>query len=75
MADPTEKTVLLDVVQTLGRIEGQNQLILQAQAQTATSRKEQYRALEAIRSDVQDVKGDLFAATKHVDQIELALPK
>jgi len=70
MTEQTDKTVLLDVVQALGRIEGQNQLILQEQGSAAASRKEQYRALEAIRADVQDVKSDLSTASKRVDMIE-----
>jgi hypothetical protein len=56
-AEQPNKTLLLDLAQTLGRIEGQNQLILQEQARAADGRKEQYRALDEIRGDAREMKG------------------
>lgn len=50
-------TVLLDLVQAMGRIEGQNQMIMQEQGAAARSRKETYQALDQIRGDVTVVKG------------------
>lgn len=52
-------TVLLDLVQAMGRIEGQNQMIMQEQGAAARSRKETYQALDQIRGDVREVKGDV----------------
>lgn len=72
MADdtPPSNTVLLDLAQTLGRIEGQNQLILMEQARAAESRKDQYEALEEIRTDVHDVRGKVTSVTDKVQAIE-----
>jgi hypothetical protein len=52
-------TVLLDLVQAMGRIEGQTQMIMQEQGNAARSRRETYQALNQIRGDMREVKGDV----------------
>ena len=52
----TSKTLLLDVLQAVGRVEGQNQLILTEQARASDARKEIYRAIEGVTGDVRGIK-------------------
>lgn len=61
---------LLDLAQTLGRIEGQNQLILQEQGQAALARQEQQSALETIRVDIVKANEKLSKVTDRVTAIE-----
>lgn len=63
-------TVLLDLVQAMGRIEGQNQMIMQEQGAAARSRKETYQALEQIRGDVHVVKGTVQTVSDRVTAME-----
>lgn len=63
-------TLLLDLAQSLGRIEGQNQLILQEQARAAEGRKEQYQKLDEVRRDVREVKSTADAVATRMTTIE-----
>lgn len=63
-------SILLDLYETMGRIEGQNQLIIQEQGRASESRKEQYRALDEIRNDARDVKGRVDAIASQVGLLE-----
>ena len=58
--------LLLDLAQALGRIEGQNQLILQEQGRASENRKEQYEALEDVRANLADMKRDVTSVTASV---------
>ncbi|HWL05678.1 MAG TPA: hypothetical protein VNQ99_12215 [Xanthobacteraceae bacterium] len=58
--------LLLDLAQALGRIEGQNQLILKEQGRASENRKEQYEALEEVRSNLAEMKRDVTSVTASV---------
>lgn len=64
------ETFLLDLAQTLGRIEGQNQLILTEQGNAALARQEQQEALEKIRRDILLANEKLSKVTDRVTAIE-----
>jgi hypothetical protein len=68
--DAANPTVLLDIVQSLGRVEGQNALILQEQARAADGRKAQYQALDEIRARTQTLESKLDAVSGRVTTIE-----
>jgi hypothetical protein len=67
-------TLLLDLVQGMGRIEGQNQLILQEQSRAADGRKEQYRALDELRRDARDLKFTVAEIDTRVSRISAMEP-
>lgn len=69
-AEQPNSTFLLDMAQALGRIEGQNQLILQEQGQAALARQEQQSALETIRVDIVKANEKLSKVTDRVTAIE-----
>jgi len=58
--------LLLDLAQALGRIEGQNQLILQEQGRASDSRKDQYEALEKVRADLAEMTHAVTGVTSSV---------
>lgn len=68
--DLPSNAFLLDLAQTLGRIEGQNQLILQEQGQAALARQDQQSALETIRVDIVKANEKLSKVTDRVTAIE-----
>jgi hypothetical protein len=63
-------TFLLDLAQSLGRIEGQNQLILQEQGNAAESRKAMYQSIDAIKVDVSAANHKLTSVADRVAAIE-----
>lgn len=65
-----QDTILLDVMQTVGKIAGQNELILQEQGEAALARREQHEALQQIRDDVGAVKAAAAAVTARVTAME-----
>lgn len=69
-SEQPNNTLLLDLAQSLGRIEGQNQLILQEQARAAEGRKEQYHKLDEVRRDVREVKSTADAVATRMTAIE-----
>jgi hypothetical protein len=63
-------TFLLDLAQSLGRIEGQNGLILQEQGRAAEDRRAQSEALDVIRADVAVGKMKIDAVHDRVGVME-----
>jgi hypothetical protein len=63
-------TFLLDLAQSLGRIEGQNGLILQEQGRAAEDRRAQSEALDVIRADVAIGKMKIDAVHDRVGVME-----
>jgi hypothetical protein len=68
--DAPNHTLLLDLAQSLGRIEGQNQMILQEQSRAADGRRDQYRALDEIREDLRKVKSTADTVASRMTVIE-----
>jgi hypothetical protein len=67
---PYNSTFLLDLAQSLGRIEGQNGLILQEQGRAAEDRRAQSEALDVIRADVAVGKMKIDAVHDRVGVME-----
>jgi hypothetical protein len=67
---PYNNTFLLDLAQSLGRIEGQNGLILQEQGRAAEDRRAQSEALDVIRADVAVGKMKIDAVHDRVGVME-----
>jgi hypothetical protein len=70
-------TLLLDVMQAVGKIAGQNELILAEQGLAARDRKDLQSAMEKvrldaerIRDDVSIVKGNVATVTERVTTLE-----
>jgi hypothetical protein len=61
---------MLDLAQSLGRIEGQNQLILQEQGNAADGRKAMYAAIDTIKADVSTANHKLTSVADRVAAIE-----
>ena len=68
--DIPNHTLLLDLAQSLGRIEGQNQMILQEQSRAADGRRDQHRALDEIRGNLRDVKSTADTVASRMTAIE-----
>ena len=52
--DGQHTKLLLDVVQALGLVQGQNQLIIEEQARAAEGRKEMYHKLDEVKEKITD---------------------
>jgi hypothetical protein len=67
---PYNNTFLLDLAQSLGRIEGQNMLILKEQGRAAEDRRSHTEALDVIRADVALGKSRIAAIHDRVGAME-----
>jgi len=70
MTEDSRDTLLLDVMQTVGKIAGQNELILQEQGNASRDRKEQQQALHSIRDDLSAVKTAAASVASRVTAME-----
>jgi hypothetical protein len=70
VTEASNTTLLLDIYQQLGRVEGQNELILQEQSRASDGRRELYAAVESVQENITSVDHKLTTVTTRMDSIE-----